>query len=409
MLCAAVFGLSSGCAKVSVNLEGFACDRGRCAPGYTCDEMTQTCVSAGSTTCEGVGCRDGDTEGDPSDDEGDEFRPAGEARSGDATAGGDGQQAGDATGTCGWWSASYLYRRAITITNNATSKMPSGYSVVVSLDHGSLVPNKSRSDGNDLRIATCDGLQLDRIDASPITSGSATSSFNGSTTRLFFKTNGPLAAGASDTYFLYYGYGSAGSPPADPGAVFDFWEPFDDIDAWTVIGTPGASVGEGVLAVDDLKPGDLLYITGTAGDRSGDSGFAVRTRALQLNLGNDLGPVGWHYDTSSGRRYDISASGSVNRIRYWGIANDVTATLFGDGGSAIPSLSTWYVYEATVEGSDFTFARDDSTVGTASDSQLSNGKVHINGECLSAQWDWLLIRHFVSTEPTVSLGEERIP
>lgn len=193
--------------------------------------------------------------------------------------------------------------------------------------------------------------------------------------------------------------------------MFDFWEPFDDVSAWTSIGSLGIdSSTPGILEVTDLDVGELLYITGPAGDHSDKAGFAVRARALQGDVSNDLGPVGWHLNPSTGLRYDISAKQVApgNRIRRFTSFTKADDLATG-GGVALPIKDQWYVYEATVEGAVFRYTRDGSLLLSATDNTLSGGKVFINGECLAARWDWLLIRPFLSPEPTASLAAEDVP
>jgi len=70
-----------------------------------------------------------------------------------------------------WWNANYMYRKLITITNNAASSLTSGYSIYITLDTASLVSaNKTLSNGNDLRIVCWNGSSWVEINRDIISS-----------------------------------------------------------------------------------------------------------------------------------------------------------------------------------------------------------------------------------------------
>jgi hypothetical protein len=124
-----------------------------------------------------------------------------------------------------WWNTNYMYRRLITITNNAASSLVSGYSININLDTASLVStNKMLSNGNDLRIVGWNGsswMQLDR----DIISGT----MNTTATQVWFRTLATLGAypSATDDYYLYYDNPSAGSPPANKSNVYLWFDDFN--------------------------------------------------------------------------------------------------------------------------------------------------------------------------------------
>jgi predicted ester cyclase len=69
----------------------------------------------------------------------------------------------------------------------------------------------SLASGNDVRIARWNGSALDRT--GPV---DPSSSWNNASTRVWFKTQSAISAAIADTsYYLYYGYPSAGSPPVE--------------------------------------------------------------------------------------------------------------------------------------------------------------------------------------------------
>lgn len=115
----------------------------------------------------------------------------------------------------GWWNANYLYKRQITITNPSSSLLPAGYSVKVTVN---TTGSKFLPNGNDLRVVYAPAdTELNRINETP---------FNSADTEVWFQTQAAIPAGGSDSsYYIYYGYASASSPPIDKNQIY-LW--FDD-------------------------------------------------------------------------------------------------------------------------------------------------------------------------------------
>lgn len=101
----------------------------------------------------------------------------------------------------------------------------------------------SLSSGNDVRIARWDGgswTELDRV----VAIGSA---WNTGSTKLFFQSQTSVAAATTDTsYFIYFGYAGASSPPANADNVYEMFDDFSspslNTSKWATITPPGTSV-----------------------------------------------------------------------------------------------------------------------------------------------------------------------
>ena len=120
-------------------------------------------------------------------------------------------------------AASYQYRRGVVVENIASSALPSGQAVKLTLDTQSLTSaGKLLASGNDLRLIWMDGVnpvELDRL---------ADTAFNSSATEIWLKTQAAIPANSSDTsYYIYYGNPTAGPPPASGANIFAFWDGFD--------------------------------------------------------------------------------------------------------------------------------------------------------------------------------------
>lgn len=126
----------------------------------------------------------------------------------------------------------WQHRRPITITTG-TSAAETGYSIPITFDHQALVTaGKSLASGDDVRVGYWNGnawVELDRV----LDAGSV---WNSATTRIWFRTQVPIAASATSiSYHLHYGNAAAGSPPRNPDLVYLFSDDFEDgtLTRWT--------------------------------------------------------------------------------------------------------------------------------------------------------------------------------
>ena len=139
-------------------------------------------------------------------------------------------------------ATNYAYHRTIAVTTGSAGT-PAGYSASLTFDHASLVSatptSKSRADGNDVRVyyvTSGNTLQeLDRV----LDPGS---SWNTSSTKIWFKTQAAVAANSiDDNYILYYGDASVTSALADPTSIFLFFDDFESgtLSKWTTLPASG--------------------------------------------------------------------------------------------------------------------------------------------------------------------------
>lgn len=190
---------------------GAPCPDGVCPTGLVCSPLTQTCETTATSRPDAYDMvLDG-----PADAPGDGVRPL------------------------------YLYRRRITIKNNAASSLPAQYTIRVPFAALSqlITDGKVASTTNDLRIIGDVAGERDRvIDRSPPFPA----------TVINFPLASSLAAGATNTDFaIYYSRLSPPVPPQNPNAV---WPPLFDDFAGNSVGTiwltnDGPSVGAGKLTL----------------------------------------------------------------------------------------------------------------------------------------------------------------
>ncbi|HEY43487.1 MAG TPA: DUF2341 domain-containing protein, partial [Anaerolineae bacterium] len=201
-----------------------------------------------------------------------------------------------------WWDSSYVYRKELTITVGS-SAIPSGYSVSLTFDHAALVgAGRSQSDGDDIRITYWNGsdwYELDRM----LDPGS---SWNNSSTKIWFQTQAAISASSSDSdYDLYYGNGSAASPPEDSEYVFFFYDGFEsgDTSAW----------GGTVEGSDDMIDADdfIVHTGGYAAEAYVDDGTEAAVENNFTGQGGFSTTV-WVYFPS-----DYSASSIIDVVQFY--------------------------------------------------------------------------------------------
>lgn len=117
--------------------------------------------------------------------------------------------------------ATFLYRRKLTIKNNSTATMPTGFTIRVLLGTSlatAVGAGKVKADYSDLRVIGTLGGERDRI-VDPVGGVAPVA--------LSFSLGTSIAPGATSTdYALYYGNPSAGPAPETGSAVFQLYDDF---------------------------------------------------------------------------------------------------------------------------------------------------------------------------------------
>lgn len=128
--------------------------------------------------------------------------------------------------TAPWWNGDYLYRQSLEIVAPALEAIPAGYTCTIDTDTAALqTAGKVLANRNDWRVVYWNGTtntELDRVYVSA--------------TETHFKIQAAIAAAATDySYYIYYGYASAGTPPQDYNDVYHWGDDFEDgsISDWT--------------------------------------------------------------------------------------------------------------------------------------------------------------------------------
>ena len=318
-----------------------------------------------------------------------------------------------------WWNASYLYRQQITVTTGS-SAVSSGYSVVATLNHASLVgAGKSQADGDDVRVlywsaGSCGWTELDRaLDQSSI--------WDSPSTKIWYKLQAGIPASSDDgDYYLYYGYGGAANPPADKANVYLYWDDFESYSAgaappgWTVISGNHGIVDDGgnkvLRSVGSTSGRHAIYKNGIA-----EADICVSSRVRTNDVTNaNMGPTARATGTieSNSNYYTFHFRRTDNSNHLAEVVNGTWASITSTPQAA--SNNTWYRYDVGVSGSAlkgwFDATQQLSTTDTSLPGAGSVGIYNVFGAVDGADTidtDDFLARLYVEPEPTTSLGAEQ--
>ena len=316
-----------------------------------------------------------------------------------------------------WWDTNYGYQKLLTITNNSASALPAGYSVSLSLDHFTLVEaGKSLASGNDVRIVYWNGAtntELDRVNEGVWNT-------KGTNATIWFKTQAAIAgSGTDNNYYLYYGYASAGSPPANRSNIYQFYDDFSSHSAGA-LNNANWTVQSGTWNVEsdtqaDGTSGNVLSYNGTGGsynyayvdDTVGDFDNLV-FEAKTKYVSNLYYPIGARLNDSTGANYCAFSYATTTKIFPFTAWTSIGSQIGSTGSHANFGDSSWHTLKFKLDGSAMIFNSDGSDVVTdASDATLTTGNVYLMGFGTNhLHFDELKVRKYTTNEPTVAAGAE---
>lgn len=311
-----------------------------------------------------------------------------------------------------WWNSDWSMRAQLNVAT--TDALTSGYSLSVIVPHAALVSSgNSLANGNDIRIARWNGsawAELDRILDSA-------STWNTSSTQIWFRTSTAVSASTSDTsYWLYYGNSAASSPPADGNNIFDLYDDFSsgslDNVKWSSVADTGmtATVSGGELVTSGTSQVSSAYTpTGIysnvnfTGDFAVESRFRIVTQSAtaqeewKANFGLDSEYLMVNSQASPSKRTQYYSSGwfdvgpstlNATTFGYQRISQSLTA-----GGTA----RHW-------ENGVLQTTRTGISPSSLGATFFYSPDVGSGGETFDARFDDVAVRKFVANEPTVTFS-----
>jgi len=221
-----------------------------------------------------------------------------------------------------WWDSNYQYRLPITVYTEANYPYGGydGYTVrVTGLDSSSLVSGgKLLANCNDLRMARDNGVGWTELDREVIDCDTVN-------TEVRWRLQADIGTSSSDTsYYIYYGYNGAGSPPNDLNNVYQWYD-----DATTnnlssyVLGRGDAWHGTGYQACAYNGAGQYYDSCGDADNATATMRRAVSERDVYIEA-DMYYDCGWPSNMTTGllARYNLAGgSGSSESADHYYASN----------------------------------------------------------------------------------------
>ncbi|GEM_PF-1089883 len=300
-----------------------------------------------------------------------------------------------------WYSPSWQYRSAVTITNSNSTTL-TNFQVKVQLG-SSFDFTKALANGADIRFTASDGLTVIPF---------WIESWNSTSAVLW--VNVPSIPTSGTTIFMYYGNPAATTASNGP-ATFMF---FDDFSGGTIDSSKWVSAGGTWSVISDTNENgvnasvahgattnrQVLYSTWTGTDYVADV-FGKQTAGRVWGLGVRA--------TNNSNLYTLNLYDDLNggtNLYVYSWVNDsggnATATL-GGGNAGTVTGNNWYRLTAKVHGNGIDILANNVPVTSVTDSTnaLTSGGVALYGEAgTTAEFENVIVRQYAATDPATSVG-----
>ncbi|MBU0757817.1 MAG: DUF2341 domain-containing protein, partial [Nanoarchaeota archaeon] len=314
-----------------------------------------------------------------------------------------GGECGDITATIDpvmdWWDNDWFYRILVNITETSGGDLD-GYQVNLSINtSGPISEGKMDESCSDMRFADDNKNTLGYW----IESGC-------NTANTVVWLNATLSASLSNTVYMYYGNQDSVSA-SDGDNVFIFFDDFLgsslDTSKWNVVDATGWSVGAGNLSGTST--------TGRIQSQSSYSAPIIQEAKTISPTRAANGEQTAGFWTSDADGIGILEHNGGTPTRYW-YRNDAG----WPGPYDFDTLVNWhYIRITALDSNNVNLWVEDLTDGsynshsatnTISNEPITLGRRYDNGntgQAYQQYWDWLRLRQYVSSVPTVSYGAEQ--
>ncbi len=285
---------------------------------------------------------------------------------------------------------SWQYYKEITVSENSGSIL-TAYQVLVQLSSSNF-PTNARSDGADIRFTDATNNELSYWIESW--------DYAGRSAKIWIKVPN-IPASAATTIRMYYGNPSAGSS-SNGDATFELYDDFSgtnlDVNKWDGSGTISISNGE-------------ISLYGLARIKS-KAEFGENI--LEETRSKAGGGVGYYIGFRDGAdTKGITVRGSNGADPFWWDAGNGIAW---SGGGVAPYDNVYHLWRLERNGVTSAKVYQDGSIKVTITTNLPSGNLKaflLGGEYPTGTYyytyvDWVRIRKYASTEPTLTLGAEQI-
>jgi peptidoglycan/xylan/chitin deacetylase (PgdA/CDA1 family) len=310
------------------------------------------------------------------------------------------------------WTA-WTQQAQMAIRNNASTAMPGGYTVQLTLDTTGLVQQSQlRNDCADLRISWLNAgndVELDRM----------VERCDSASTAVTFRTQASIGIGALDTsYRLHYGNPAPGAPPVNAANIYAYVEDFQSgaANGWVTKGTWGI-VTEGSNNFYRYTSGGAAWASAfqpLAG--VSDLDYSARLRATNSPMTNWIGLAFREQDQNNFLTFYVSRDGGV--FKYARVQSD-NHTIVNPTPTFNMAADTWYWMrvqavgttvrariwpDGATEPATWLYSGADTTFQT-----MSHVGFTLYNHPTNADWDDVKVRRLADVEPTVAIVSDVAP
>ena len=316
-----------------------------------------------------------------------------------------------------WWDSSFPYRKKITITGQTGAG--TNYQVLLKIGESSGAAGanfnlggrssdfpSTKDDGGDLRFANnANNVQLDFW----------VESVSGTTPNRLANVWVEVQDSLESNVNIYCYYGNSSASSASNGDnTFLFFDDFLD-----------ASINASKWAIErHYSPGSIVeysdYIRCASGSTSGNygfvslgsspiyTGFLNNTIRFRARAGTDgIGEVAARgvnaSNTGYKARFDARASQGNGLLKLpYVVGSWIFYGGFTGGDGLVPTVDAWYIYDFNLSGTSHYMYRDGTLVRSVTDTDYQTaGEISLqNHYGAYADYDWVAVKKFVTTEPS---------
>jgi len=365
-------------------------------------------------------------------------------------------------------NGNYSFRKQITVKNNVSTVLPKGYSVMFNFDHAACYSGGTGKckdiTGKDVRIFYYNGdeyIPIHRVNepgcqgdiAGCTGEGGGYTPWNNANTEIWFPTYAQVPGNGTDgNYWMYYGNPSAGNPPDNPDNVYIWHDDFssNSLSRYTMGKSLDIHGDNSSLIVYDAVNGRVTFNTGD------NCGAGLRLTSLDLAdvlvqadeyvehpypySGTTNFTLRWKSNTSA----FYSHMSNNLKVKYTGAGGDCTTNPVSCDGtqgynspcigradlaerncqvSGIPATKVYFPpafcgdppvikrfrYGIYRDKHFFWYHKRTNFTADSSgtDWSFTSGQIGIQANQQKGWFDNLIVRYFVSPEPTITFGAEQ--
>jgi hypothetical protein len=281
-----------------------------------------------------------------------------------------------------WWNSSWLYRKAIALTEKSGSTL-SSYQVSLTVSY---VPSKMKSDFSDLRFTDSDKVTLLPF---------WIESYNASSAAIVWVKVPSIPAFGMKTVYMYYGNLSAVSA-SNGTATFAFFDDFNDgivnTSKWVTSGTvreTGGYLQVGSGSGSMARQNTAFY---PLFSRS----YMLRSRSLVSATGGVYAYVG--FANSGFTRFALAPHSYRSYYTNNGATTRYTTNTVG--------IKSFAVYDVVWTASDVRYYQNSVLRATHTNSPSAAMGAYLGSSSAYVRCDWIFACKYASVSPSVAISQE---